>query len=215
MKNIFNKSFIISSKVVFLMFLFIMIIGFATSCKDDPTNLSTFTKEMMGDYLTNRPSEFSEFQRLLDTTQVLSLVNTYGKYTLFAPNNQAMKVFYASKGRNSLKDFTIDTLRKVAYDHIIKGYVVKSEEFVDGLMPFLTMSERFIASTSQTTDGGFVYYVNNTSAIITKDIEVSNGVIHVINKVIDPSILNIAQALISNKRFSIFSEALKETILYI
>lgn len=211
MKNIFNKTFINSSKINFLMIIFILIIGFTTSCKDEPTTLSTFTKEMMGDYLTNRPEEFSEFKRLLDTTQVLSLVNTYGKYTLFAPNNKAMKEFYAAKGRNSLKDFTVDTLRKVAYDHIIKGYVVKSEEFVDGLMPFLTMSERFIASTSHTTSGGFVYYVNNTSAILTKDIEVSNGVIHVINKVIDPSILNIAQAIVANKRFSIFSEALMET----
>lgn len=211
MKKIRNKIRELSSETSFMIALFILLIGFASSCKDDPDTLGTVSKEMMGDYLTNRPNEFSEFQRLLDTTNVLSLINTYGKYTLFAPNNQAMKSFYASKGRKSLGEFTVDTLRKIAYDHIIKGYVVKSEEFVDGLMPFLTMSERFIASSSHASSGGFAYYVNNTSEITTKDIDVSNGVIHVIDKVIDPSILNIAQAVQANKRFSIFSQALVET----
>ncbi len=191
--------------------LLLILGGIIQSCVDEPTTISTFTKEMMGDYLKNRPDNFSEFKRLMDTTQVLGLVDTYGKYTLFAPTNTAMKQFYNSKGKNSLKDFTVDTLRKIAYDHIIKGYVVKSENFIDGLMPYLTMSDRFISTTSRSVNNVFIYFINNTSAIQTKDIEVSNGVIHMINKVIDPSVMNIAQAIKANPRFSIFSEAMIKT----
>lgn len=196
-------------RVTFVLLL--ILVGIVQSCVDEPTIISTFTKEMMGDYLKNRPDDFSEFKRLMDTTQVLGLVDTYGKYTLFAPTNTAMKQFYVSKGKISLKDFTVDTLRKIAYDHIIKGYVVKSENFIDGLMPYLTMSDRFISTTSRSVNNVFVYYINNTSAIQTKDIDVSNGVIHVINKVIDPSVMNIAQAIKANPRFSIFSEAMIKT----
>lgn len=192
--------------------LIVMLLGVITpSCVDQPTNINTFTMEIMGDYLANRPDQFSEFKRLLDTTQVLGLIDTYGKYTLFAPTNEAMKQFYALKGKKSLNDFTVDTLKKIAYDHIIKGYVVKSDNFIDGLMPYLTMSDRFISTSSKSVNNSLVYFINNNSAITTKDIEVSNGIIHVINRVIDPSVLNISQAIKANKRFSIFTQALIAT----
>ena len=69
------------------------------SCQDEPTRVSTFEKEMMGAYLQDRPAEFSEFKRLLDTTEVLGLLNAYGEYTLFAPNNEAMRSFHKLKGK--------------------------------------------------------------------------------------------------------------------
>lgn len=205
----FKKAF---QKPVRICVLFILaLVGAFSACVDEPGDIGTFKKEMMGDYLVNRPDEFSEFKKLLDTTDVLGLVDAYGKYTLFAPNNAAMQEFYLSKGKTSLQGFTVDTLKKIAYDHLIKGYEVTSENFIDGLMPYLTMSDRFISTSSKLVNNTFVYYINSTSAITTKDIEVSNGIIHVINRVIDPSVLNIAQAIRSNTRFSIFSEALVKT----
>jgi len=181
------------------------------SCVDNPEDITTETKEIMGDYLKNRPEQFSEFTRLLDTTQVLGLVDAYGKYTMFAPNNAAMKAFYDAKGKASLKEFPLDTLKKIAYDHIIKGYNVRTENFIEGLMPFLTMSERFVATGSRTVNNVFEYTVNEKSIILIKDIEVSNGIIHVVDRVLDPSDANISQAIKNNKRFSIFSAALVAT----
>jgi len=185
--------------------------GFISSCVDNPDTITTVTTEIMGDYLKNRPNEFSEFSRLLDTTEVLGLVDSYGKYTMFAPNNAAMRTFYASKGKSSLADFKLDTLKKIAYDHIIKGYNVKTESFIKGLMPYLTMSDRFIATDSRTVNNVFEYTVNKESVILTKDIEVSNGIIHVINHVLNPSNANISQAIKNNKRFSIFAQAMEAT----
>ena len=46
----------------------------------------------MGEYLRKHPDSYSEFTRLLDTTNVMSLLNTYGTYTCFAPDNKAMHV---------------------------------------------------------------------------------------------------------------------------
>ncbi|MFT3752682.1 MAG: fasciclin domain-containing protein [Paludibacter sp.] len=190
--------------------LMLLIVSFV-ACVDNPESITTDTTEIMGDYLKNRPEQFSEFSRLLDTTQVLGLVNAYGKYTMFAPNNAAMKSFYAAKGKSSLTDFPLDTLKKIAYDHIIKGYTVKTENFIEGLMPFLTMSERFVATGSRTVNHVFEYTVNEKSVIVMMDIEVSNGVIQVIDHVLDPSNANISQAIQNNKRFSIFSAALAAT----
>lgn len=182
-----------------------------TSCTDEPLILTTFEQEMMGEYMEKRPEQFSEFIRLLDTTEVLGLLNAYGDYTLFAPDNNAMRAFYQAKGKTSLKGFTLDTLTKIAYDHIIKGYEVPTEEFLDGLLPFLTMSDRYLSTTSRPMAGALVYFVNDQSAIVSRDIEVSNGIIHVLNKALDPSVLNIVSAISNDERFGLFTKALMET----
>lgn len=49
-----------------------------TSCLDEPLTVTTFEQEMMGEYMEKRPEQFSEFIKLLDTTEVLGLLNAYG-----------------------------------------------------------------------------------------------------------------------------------------
>ena len=56
--------------------------------------------------------------------------------------------------------------------------------------------------------------MNENSKILNKDIELSNGIIHVINKVLDPSIMNIVQAIAKNDRYKIFTEDLFKTKLH-
>jgi len=209
-RNIITKS--LNKKLTFFLVSLIGIIGLLSSCiKDEPSNVSTFTQEMMGEYLNNHKADYSEFYRLLDTTKVLGLVNAYGEYTLFAPDNEAMQTFYITSGKTSLKDFPLDALKKIAYDHLIKGYKISSDKFTDGLMPYLTMSERYVETSSKAIDGAYVYFINQTAAILTQNILVSNGVIHKINKVLVPSVLTLPQAIAADKRFSIFNEALVQT----
>ena len=206
-RNVMNKS--VNRQLGYLLIALFGVSGFFTSCvQDDPDTVSTFTQEMMGEYLSNHKAEYSEFSKLLDTTKVMGLVNTYGEYTLFAPDNTAMHEFYAAAGKTSLSDFPLDALKKIAYDHLIKGYEITSDKFTDGLMPYLTMSERYVETSSKTEAGVYVYYVNQTAAILTKNILVSNGVVHRINKVLVPSVLTLPQAIAADERFSIFNEAL-------
>lgn len=209
-RNIITKS--LNRKLTFFLVILVGVSGLFSSCiKDEPAIVSTFTQEMMGEYLNDHKPEYSEFYKLLDTTQVLGLVNAYGEYTLFAPDNEAMQTFYTASGKTSLKDFPLDALKKIAYDHLIKGYKISSDKFTDGLMPYLTMSERYVETSSKAVDGAYVYFVNQTSAILKQNILVSNGVIHKINKVLVPSVLTLPQAIAADKRFSIFNEALIQT----
>ena len=210
-KNIISN--ILKKHIRVYSVLFLLMILTLHSCGNEPLNINTFTQEMLGQYLQNRPVEFSEFVRLLDTTEVMGLMNTYGKYTMFAPNNEAMHAFYVSKGRTSLKGFPMDTLKKIVYDHIIKGYKVKTENFINGLLPFLTMSDRYVSTSSKPGSSSLIYYVNNNSAIVTKDIETSNGILQVIQKVLDPSVLDLVQSIAADEKFKIFNEALVKTKL--
>lgn len=208
MKAYLNRSVV---KIVFA----IAVLGvFTTSCLDNPDVIDTFTQEMMGEYVASRPNDFSEFKQLLEKTDIMGLLNAYGEYTLFVPTNEAMQAFYLSQNKTSLDDFTPDTLKKIAYDHIIKGYIVKTENFIDGLMPFLTMSDRYISTESRTGNSALIYFINNKSEIISRDIEVSNGVIHIINHMVEPSELNIVQSIARDSNFTLFNEALTKTGLW-
>ncbi|MBN2165443.1 MAG: fasciclin domain-containing protein [Marinilabiliaceae bacterium] len=198
----------------FIILIWCMII--ITSCDSDDVGefYTTFTEEMMGGYLQKRPKEFSEFTTLLDTTGVLSLLNAYGKYTCFAPNNQALKNFYFKKGKQSIRDFSIDTLKKIAYDHIINGMIIPIEELRNGRLSKKSMSDRYISTAfSNSNDGKLLILVNNSAPIASRDIEVHNGIIHEITEVLDPIELNIFEALAADPKFSLFVKALIATDL--
>jgi uncharacterized surface protein with fasciclin (FAS1) repeats len=167
------------------MVLLLSALGALSSCSSDDVggNLYTFTDKMMGQYLKDS-ADFSEFTTLLDTTKVMGLLNSYGAYTCFAPSNEAMKKFYTLKGKKSLKGFTLDSLKIIAYDHIINGAVVMYSNFLVGRLPELSMSDRYLSISFSPTGDAFI---NTTSQVIRKDILVHNGVIHKINQVLNPT----------------------------
>ena len=189
--------------------LAVMILVLSTCAPDElGDSYYTFTGETVGDYISNRPESFSEFSQLLNLSGVMGLLNAYGEYTCFLPDNEAMTNFYHSKGKNSLNDFSPDTLKKIAYDHIIKGFMVTSDEFVDGFLPNLTMSGRFLRISFDPGQGQLEYRVNTTSKIGVKDIELHNGVVHTINKTLSPTENTLIEAIAANEKFSLFFEAL-------
>ncbi|HEY6915330.1 MAG TPA: fasciclin domain-containing protein [Paludibacter sp.] len=193
------------------LFIFLATMGaLLTGCDSDDVggNLYTKTDKMLGEYLRNDSANYSEFTTLLDTTHVFGLLNSYGSYTCFVPNNQAMLKFYALKGKKSLADFPMDTLKMIAYDHIINGTVVKYINFVNGRLPVLSMSDRYI-SIFFSNDGQT--FVNKTSQILGKEIEVHNGVIHPISEVLNPTRFGVVDAISKDSVFSLFYQALVAT----
>ncbi|HKJ42475.1 MAG TPA: fasciclin domain-containing protein, partial [Sunxiuqinia sp.] len=184
-----------------------------SSCNSDVVGDTyyTFKGETIGQYLINHPESFSEFTDLLERTEVIGLLKAYGKYTLFVPNNDAMFQFYKSKGKSSLDDFPADTLKKIAYDHIIKDFIVTSDDFVDGFLPNLTMSGRNLKISFEGGANGLIYKVNTSSTITTKDIEVHNGVIHALDEVLAPTENTLEEAIAGDSKFSLFYKALMAT----
>ena len=192
----------------------IVIVFIFSSCDSDVIDNDsyyTFKGETMGDYISNRPESYSEFSQLLNMTGVMGLLNAYGKYTCFLPDNEAMFNFYQSRGKSSLTDFAPDSLKKVVYDHIIKNFIVTSDQFVNGFIPYLTMSGRYIKIGFEPGSNTLDYKVNTTSTIGIKDIEVHNGVIHTIDEVLSPTENSLIEAIAGDKKFSLFFKALMAT----
>ena len=68
-----------------------------TACSDEPDteHFYTFTGEMMSDYLKNR-SQFSQFKAIVDRAGLTEQLSSYGHYTCFVPNNEAVNAYQRS-----------------------------------------------------------------------------------------------------------------------
>ena len=199
--------------ITFTIILFISIIFMFPACNSDDVgdNFYTFTGETVGQYIKSHPEKYSEFAHLLDTTGVMGLLNAYGDYTCFLPNNEAMIRYYKSKGKNSFSDFKVNELKKIVYDHIIKDFAFTSEDFVEGFLTKQTMSGRYVDIGISSDETGLVYTINTTSKIIEKDIETHNGIIHAISEVVSPSDNTLVEVISNDANFSLFYEALLAT----
>lgn len=185
-----------------------------TSCYDSDDiggNLYTFKNQNLGEYLKANPDEYSEFTKVLDTTGVLGLLEAYGAYTCFAPDNNAMRAYYAKHSKNKLADFALSALKEIAYDHLIKGDTIFSRNFNVGnrLIP-LSMSERYFIVTKDADPSNDILYMNN-SPILQRDIKLHNGVVHKLGKVIEPVRLGIVEVISKDEKFKLFHQALIET----
>jgi uncharacterized surface protein with fasciclin (FAS1) repeats len=198
-----------------LLTLLLLLTGTAcmfTACNSDDVggNLYTFTDQTMGQYFEKDSTKtLTEFRRLLDTTDVMGLLKTYGEYTCFAPTDSAMRAFYHEHNKSGLCDYTMDSLQLMAFDHLINGTILMNSQFIKGNQGPVSMSDRYFKISFDSIGNGT--RVNDSSYIIKKDITVHNGVIHKINKVLNPTREGIAALVTKDKKFSIFVDALNAT----
>lgn len=183
------------------------------SCSDEPTgdNYYTFTGEMASDYLDNRPEMFSEFTKVLQRSGVYGKIATYGSYTCLAPTNEAMEQYLRSRGLSSVDDLSKADCDTLSWNHVVqKAYF--TPDLVDGRFPDKNMNDRYLTFScdSTATNGNLMYYVN-TSKLIVRDDSVENGVVHTLDRVIEPSSLYLREKMKEDPNISLFVEALELT----
>lgn len=197
--------------------------GYLTSCSDeiDEGSYYTFTGDTVCSYVEGDP-QYSIFAEMVQTTGLNSLLSTYGHYTLFLPNNDAFERYFQENGI-SLETLSKDEMRQMVYNHIINspGRDYLSENFEEGALGEPSMSDNFLVVSFQSDPelSGLQIYINKTVRIIERDIEVHNGVIHIVNNVISPNkdfvcdILTQPDVIGKEQTFNLFAEALEVTHL--
>ena len=99
---------------------------------------------------------------------------------MFAPTDAAFEKLFAALGVDGIADIPVDTLKAVLLYHVAPG-----QRFSDDVVAstrIRTISKGFLVPSVH--DGGA--YVND-ARIVAADIDVSNGVIHVIDTVLLPA----------------------------
>lgn len=180
--------------------------------EDRVENYFTFTGELIGGYIENRPEYFSEYRRILDTTGVMGLLKAYGLYTCFVPTDEAFYAYYEEQGRKGMSDFSLAELKTLCYDHILKGDTIATNDpdrSFDGTLGTLSMSGRFVNVSH--SDSSSMIYVYNTVPIVEPDIALHNGIIHVVSRVMEPSGDRVSSVLAQDEKFRLFAEAFEKT----
>lgn len=122
-----------------------------------------------------------DFSTLVAAVQAAGLVDTLkgeGPFTVFAPTDAAFAALPEGTVDTLLKPENKDQLVSILTYHVVPG-AVKSTDLTEGMTAATVQG----GNVTFTLDGGAKI---NDAAITTADIEASNGVIHVIDKVIMP-----------------------------
>ena len=123
-----------------------------------------------------------EFDELIGAVVRAGLVDEldgHRQFTVFAPTDAAFADLYAALGVDSVDDIAVPTLRAVLLHHVAPG-----ERFSGDVVTstkIRTLNRDFLIPSVQ---GGSAYV--DGARIILPDVDASNGVIHVIDKVLVP-----------------------------
>jgi len=180
------------------------------SCKKTVLKISTTEDVNVVGYLEKNPDSFSLFKEILDRTETSAFLNAYGSYTVFVPTNAGVKNWLSAVGAADVKTADLNTLKELVKFHILPD-TVNTSSFKDGKLPVPTMHGQFLITGVLNNGGSSSYTINRQAVVSQSNVRVGNGIIHVINNVLIPAKLTIAQQLEANPDFSIFVQALKET----
>ncbi len=123
-----------------------------------------------------------DFTTLVAAVQAAGLVETLkgdGPFTVFAPTNAAFAALPAGTVDSLLRPENKDQLVQILTYHVVPG-AVTSDQLVDKRMSVATVEGQTVH-----VDGTHGVRVNNAT-VTSADIIASNGVIHVIDKVLLP-----------------------------
>ena len=200
------------------------------ACTDDidKSNRFTFTGETIADFLQNRSEQYSHMITLFKQADIFSLLNTYGRYTLFLPNNAAVErylveqdsIYWATKdtpefintGISSplIEELSDSMANIIARTHVVQSYISMAE-MGEGALPDRNFNYRFLGVNYVVKGENYYIMLNNSAAIIDGDNQVENGVVHIMDKVISPSQKNVPELIITTPFFKIFAAALNRT----
>jgi transforming growth factor-beta-induced protein len=140
-------------------------------------------------------AEAGSFSILIEAAQKAGLagfLSSEEDLTVFAPTDDAFEALLQDLGVSSLDDIPVADLTSILTYHVI-GEKVRSSDLSTGYVATLSSFEN--NSISMYIETGSEVMINNAVKVTTADIEASNGVIHVVDKVIlPPTVVSIALA---------------------
>jgi transforming growth factor-beta-induced protein len=146
-----------------------------------PSAMPSASAAAMAKDIVQTATEAGSFKTLLAAVKAAGLVETLqgeGPFTVFAPTDAAFAALPAGTLDGLLKDPA--ALKKILLYHVVSGSVTADK--VVGLTSATSVEGSPIAVSVK--DG--TVYLNDSAKVVTPDVMASNGVIHVIDKVILP-----------------------------
>jgi uncharacterized surface protein with fasciclin (FAS1) repeats len=177
-------------------------------------------------YVNDSSNAFTKFSQVLKAVHMEDALSSYNpagsNFTLFLPSDKAFDRFInANDSYSDFNELLEDTelLISLARYHVLMQEL-KTNDFPFGALPdttasgdYLTMGFEFgyDSINDEILYDSTVYKVNNVAPIIEANIDLTNGVIHVISEVLEPVVLSSYEWILKEDGFSIITAALQKT----
>jgi len=175
----------------------------------------------IADLAVSLPDQFSTLVEALTRADLVETLNdTSAEFTVFAPTNDAFDDLLNQLGVSSVDDIDSTLLSTVLLYHVNQG-IVKSSDLQDGqiLTPLTASNVLVDVSTSSKwwwyhDPQESIITLNTNSKVIDANIEASNGIIHVIDRVLLPpnNIVDIIESEFSILQTALTTAELLETL---
>jgi len=190
-------------KLIFGMFLALSAsLSFASCADDDDDNTPRSIVQT-----AQATSDLSSLVAALGRAGLVDALNASGPFTVFAPTNAAFSAFLSANGFAKLEDVPVDVLKQVLLNHVVSGEVraaaVPTEGYVKTLATFGTTTSNLSILAQRNASG---VSINKDVKVATADVLCSNGVVHIVDKVI--ALPNVVNHALNNANFSILVAAL-------
>lgn len=175
------------------------------SCSDDDNN--TPQQQTIAEIAADT-ADFSTLVTALNRTGLTATLNGSGQFTVFAPTNAAFQTFFSSLGSGvTVDNVDVNVLKNILLNHVIASEIkstdIPTATYVSTLSPISSAANAptismFVQKSGSTVtiNGG----VDSKGAVVsTADVDASNGVIHIVNRVIQ--IPTLVDHVVDNPEF--------------
>ena len=162
------------------------------SCSDDDNNGDS-GESLLVEAQSN--ASLSTFVEALERTGLDATFNGNTNLTVFAPTNTAFVQFLAQNGYATINDVPEADLRELLLNHTMQGSI-EVGEFLTGFRKTMARGEASATNyLDMYVDTSTGIKINGTSTVTTSNIEASNGMLHIVDKVIAlPTLMTFVRA---------------------
>jgi uncharacterized surface protein with fasciclin (FAS1) repeats len=207
-----KKNFNFRSRITLILF-FSFIVALFSSCKDymEGKLFQTSDQIMIDEYL-QKDTSMTEFLKIADIAGFRGLLHAYGTNTCFAPTNTAIKAYCKKLGISTMETLPVADLEKFMKFHLVRD-TIHTADLVDGRLATATMLGKYLTSkTVINSDLQPVLQINRQATVITKDINLGNGILDRIDNVLIPNPLTVGEMIDQlPDNYSLFKSIMKET----
>lgn len=185
------------------------------SCSDDDNN--TPQQQTIAEIAAGN-SDFSTLVTALNRTGLTATLYGNGQFTVFAPTNDAFQTFFNSLGTGvTVDNVDANVLKSILLNHVvaseIKSADIPAATYVSTLSPINSTTNAptismFVQKSGATVtlNGG----IDSKGAVVsTADVDASNGVIHIVNRVIQ--IPTLVDHVVDNPEFETLQTVVTST----
>lgn len=191
-----------------LFIAMVLLFGLSEGCKEEDLGVFMPYNEVSASVYFEKHPEFSEWYKLLERAGMEETYNfSTTPMTCFMVKNDSLLAYLGRRGYTSAGEIEPENAKVLLQYHTIPNRVREFSSFRDGKLVDSTASGDFIACQFLIGDG---IYMNRESKILAWDIKVVNGLLHEIDRVMEPVTKTLYDYL-SVSRFSIMRTLAEKT----